>query len=176
MNDWDYSVCYCWIKSCFPLCLCFLQWDLAGSAIVWVKVFSFEEELNISYSNIAIFLLKVLFLGCKKALFLHSKWDISPLKEAKTSLSRDQKTVPCVVFFFKERKNKQTKQQKCWKRQWKIKMYLNDLVIIGTPRGIHLFIYSSFANIGEQAETRLFQPSLSFAASFICFPVLKSNT
>lgn len=125
-------------------------------------------------------LLKVLFLGCKKALFLHSKWDISPLKEAKTSLNRDQKTVPdffcCCLFVFKERNNKQTKQKECWKRQCKIKMYLNDLLIIGTPRGIHLFIYSSFANIGEQAETRLFQPSLSFAASFICLPVLKSNT
>lgn len=181
MNDWDYSVCYCWIKFCFPLCHCFLQRDLAGSAIVWVKVkylFSFEEELNIFITH--LMLLKVLFLGCKKALFLHSKWDISPLKEAKTSLSRDQKTVPdffcCCLFVFKERNNKQTKQKECWKRQCKIKMYLNDLLIIGTLRGIHLFIYSSFANIGEKAETRLFQPSLSFAASFICLPVLKSNT
>jgi len=76
----------------------------------------------------------------------------------------------------KEKNNKQTKQQKSWKRLWKIKMYLSDLVIICTPKAIHSFIYFSFANIGERAEMRLFQPSLSFAASFICFPVLKSNT
>lgn len=55
-------------------------------------------------------------------------------------------------------------------------MHLNDLVIICTPRAIHLYIYSSFASTGEQAETRFFQPSLSFAASFICLPGSKSNT